>query len=120
MKDQILKTSHYQYIVSETVYNYNTNCYCFVVGPTFAQSNSTKNVTEGHSITLDCSIQESNPPTKMSFTTTATTTTNVAFSIVPNIITISNAILGNSGVYTCTANNIVAITILRYTLNVES
>ena len=69
---------------------------------------------------LDCSIQESNPLATVTYSTTATTTTNVAFNSSTNIITISNAVLDNSGEYTCTANSTVATTILRYTLNVES
>ena len=56
----------------------------------------------------------------MSFTTDANYFNNVDFSSSTNMITISNAVLGNSGVYTCTANSGVATTTLRYTLNVES
>ena len=96
-----------------------TNYYFFVVGPTFAQDSSIKNITEGGSITLDCSIQESNPPANVSFTTDANYR-NVVFNPSTNMITISNAVLSNSGVYTCIANSTVATTTLRYTLNVES
>ena len=56
----------------------------------------------------------------MSFTTDANYFNNVDFSSSTNMITISNAVLGNSGVYTCTANSTVATTTLTYTLNVES
>ena len=55
----------------------------------------------------------------MSFTTDANYR-NVVFNPSTNMITISNAVLSNSGVYTCIANNTVATTTLRYTLNVES
>lgn len=97
-----------------------TNYCCFIDGPTFAQATSNKTVTEGGSITLDCSIQESNPPANVSFTTDANYLNNVVFSSSTNMITISNAVLGNSGVYTCIANSTVATTTLRYILNVES
>ena len=97
-----------------------TNGYYFVVGPTFTQSDDAKTVAVGGSITLDCSIQESNPPANVSFTTDANYLNNVVFSLVTNMITISNAVLRNSGVYNCTANSGQATTILTYTLNVES
>ena len=96
-----------------------TNYYCFIDGPTFARFNSTETIAVGGSITLDCSIQESNPPANVSFTTDANYR-NVVFNPSTNMITISNAVLSNSGVYTCIANSTVATTTLRYTLNVES
>ena len=97
-----------------------TNGYYFVDGPTFTRSDDTKTVAVGGSITLDCSIQESNPQANVSFTTDANDRTNVLFNSGTNMIMISNAVLGNSGVYTCTADSGQATTTLTYTLNVES
>ena len=91
----------------------------FAVGPTFVQNDTMKNVMINDNITLDCSILESNPLATVTNSTTATTTTNVLFNSTTNMITISSIVIGNSGVYTCTANSGQNIATLRYTLNVE-
>lgn len=97
-----------------------SNLLCFVVGPTFVQTGGTETVLVGGSITLDCSIQESNPLATVTYTTTATTTNNVVFNSSTNMIIISNVVTGNSGEYTCTADSGKATATLVYTLDVNS
>ena len=92
----------------------------FIDRPIFARANGSETVAVGHSITLDCSIQESNPPPNiLAYGSNSIYGNNILFDFTANTITISNAVPGNSGVYTCSATNTVGTTTLTYTLNVE-
>jgi hypothetical protein len=74
-------------------------------GPNYLlQPSDTINATVGVTLILNCSV-ESNPPATVTFTTTASTTSNVAINPTTGIVTITNTALGNTGDYTCIANN---------------
>ncbi|XP_019857041.1 PREDICTED: uncharacterized protein LOC109585406 isoform X4 [Amphimedon queenslandica] len=97
----------YEIIMKNTVGN-STLTFQLVAyfGPRFRYTNGTYSQLVNQNITLSCALQEkTNPPSTITFSTTANYTSNVHWLPTQNLIKFHTLVIPNSGYYNCTARN---------------
>lgn len=98
-------------------------CYTIIDGPKFRYGNATfmKLVQPNLTLVLDCSLEGSSYPSALIlYSTTANEVSNAKYNSTTNRITITNAVAGNSGNYTCIATNGLKTVTLQYTMDIGS
>uniref|UniRef100_A0A1X7V0S3 Ig-like domain-containing protein n=1 Tax=Amphimedon queenslandica TaxID=400682 RepID=A0A1X7V0S3_AMPQE len=89
------------------------------IGPRFHHPNATHIRLVNSGITLSCALREkTNPPSKVTFSTTVKETSNVDWLPEHRLIKVHNAVVHNSGNYYCTASNANGNVTLWYVLDI--
>ena len=95
------------------------NIFPFLVGPRFRYTNATYIQQVNHNIILSCALQEeTNPPSEITFSTTAEHTSNVHWLPYQKLIKVHTMVVYNSGNYNCTASNAYGNATLWYILDI--
>ena len=91
----------------------------FLVGPRFYYPNRTYLKPVNENLTLSCALHEkTNPPSTITFSTTANHTSNIHWLSTQHLIKINTLVVDNSGNYNCTASNAYGSVTLWYILDI--